>query len=233
MCGHCEIKLNPRLAAAASMVRPGKVTADVGTDHAYLPVYLVTSGRCPKCVAGDIGAGPLNNARETVALYGLPDQITLVLSDGLENEAFRTADDIVIAGMGGQMIASILARAPYLKDARYRLILQPMTRAEEVHLFLAANGFSVVEERAVTDAGKVYLILAAQYTGDVHRLTAAEVYIGALCAGDGPDAVRFIEKQQRRFIKELEGIRLLPDKQERVQEIQELLSGLEHALKGV
>lgn len=84
MCGHCEIKLNPRLAAAASMVRPGKVTADVGTDHAYLPVYLVTSGRCPKCVAGDIGAGPLNNARETVALYGLPDQITLVLSDGLE-----------------------------------------------------------------------------------------------------------------------------------------------------
>ncbi len=232
MAAHCEIRLNPRLAAAASMVRPGKVAADVGTDHAYLPAYLIASGRCPKCIAGDIGVGPLDNARETVALYGLSEQITLARSDGLENEAFRTADDIVIAGMGGQMIASILVRAPYLKDARYRLILQPMTRAEEVHLFLAANGFSVVEERAVTDAGKVYLILAAQYTGDVRRLTPAEVYIGALRAGDDPDAVRFIEKQQRRFIKELEGIRHLLDKQDRVQEIQEILSGLEHALKG-
>lgn len=233
MCRHGEIKLNPRLAAAAAMVRPGMVVADVGTDHAYLPVYLVTSGRCPRCVAGDIGEGPLDNAQETVALYGLREQIALVLSDGLENEAFRTADDIVIAGMGGQMIASILERAPYLKDSRYRLILQPMTRAEEVHLFLAAHGFSIVEERAVTDAGKVYLVLAAQYTGAVRRLSDAEVYIGALRAGDGPDAVRFIEKQQRRFIKELEGIRFLPDKQERLQEIEEILSGLEHAMKGV
>lgn len=226
------IHLNPRLAAAAELVRPGRIAADVGTDHAYLPAYLVMCGRCPKCIAGDIGEGPLNNARETVAACGLTEQIELVLSDGLDSASFRRADDIVIAGMGGEMIATILRRAPHLRDAKYRLILQPMTRAEEVHLFLAANGFSVMEERAVTDAGKVYLILAAEYTGDVRHITGAEVYIGALRGSDGLDAVRFIQKQQRRFAKELEGIASLPDKAERVREVREILAGLQDAMKG-
>ena len=229
----CPIHLNPRLAAAAELVRPGRVAADIGTDHAYLPVYLVTCGRCPECVAGEIGAGPLRNARRTVEAYGLSGQISLVLSDGLENAALRAADDIIIAGMGGEMIAAILARAPYLKDARYRLILQPMTRAEEVHLFLAANGFSIIQERAITDGGKVYLVLAAEYSGAVRRLSGAEPYIGALRASDGADAVRFIEKQHRRFSKELEGIRPLPDKQKRVEEVEGILSSLERARKGV
>lgn len=226
------VHLNPRLAAAAQLVRPGRIVADVGTDHAYLPAFLVADGRCPRCIAGDIGAGPLRNARETVEAYGLSDQIELVLSDGLENTAFRQADDIVIAGMGGEMIAAILRRAPYLRDKKYRLILQPMTRAEEVHLFLAESGFSVVEERAVTDAGKVYLVLAAEYTGAVQPLSGAAVYIGKLRGTDGPDAVRFIEKQQRRFTKELAGIESLPDKAERVREVRGILAELADALKG-
>lgn len=228
---HHEIHLNPRLSAAAAMVRPGKVPADIGTDHAYLPAYLILSGRCLHCIAGDIGESPLENARETVELYGLSGQIELVLSDGLDDEVFRRAEDIVIAGMGGEMITDILTRAPYLKDKKYRLILQPMTRAEEVHLFLAANGFSIVEERAVTDAGKVYLILAAEYTGTACELSGAEIYIGKLTAADGPDAVRFIEKQQRRFFKELVGIEPFPDKAERAVEVREILAGFKQALE--
>ncbi len=226
------IHLNPRLAAAAALVRPGRVAADVGTDHAYLPAHLIGSGICPRCVAGDIGEGPLNNARETVLACGVGDRVALVLSDGLADPAFRAADDIVIAGMGGEMIAAILTRAPYLLDPRYRLILQPMTRAEEVHLFLAEHGFSIVEERAVTDAGKVYLILAAEYDGTVRHLSGAQPYIGTLCGTQSPDAARFIEKQRRRFQKELEGIADLPSRAERAREIRAILADLERALKG-
>ncbi|HIR53073.1 MAG TPA: SAM-dependent methyltransferase [Candidatus Onthovicinus excrementipullorum] len=226
------IRLNPRLSAAAALVRLGRVAADVGTDHAYLPAYLVGSGICPRCIAGDIGEGPLNNARETVCACGLEDRVELVLSDGLEDAAFRAADDIIIAGMGGEMIAAILTRAPYLRDSRYRLILQPMTRAEEVHLFLAENGFSIVEERAVTDAGKVYLILAAEYDGTVRHLSGAQPYIGLLRGVQNPDAIRFIEKQRRRFRKELKGIADLPEKADRADEVRAVLADLERALKG-
>lgn len=227
-----NIQLNPRLSAAAAMVRRGSIAADVGTDHAYLPAFLVRTGQCPACIAGDVGAGPLNNARETVAGYGLEDRISLVLSDGLDSLAFRRAQDFIIAGMGGEMIVSILSRAPFLKDPGLRLILQPMTRAEEVHGFLARSGFQLLQEQAVTDAGRVYLVLSAGYTGCPQPIGGAARYIGALRGSDGPDAVRFIQKQQRRFQKELGGILPFPEKAERVRQVREILSGLDRALKG-
>ena len=232
MKAYRNIRLNPRLSAAASMVREGMIAADVGTDHAYLPVFLVRSGRCPQCIAGDIGEGPLENARETVKEYGVEHKVRLVLSDGLDCPEYRDAQDIVIAGMGGEMIVDILSRAPFLRNRRFRLILQPMTRAEEVHRFLSENGFRLVQEQAVTDAGRVYLVLCAEYAGQPYPLSGAPLYIGALNALDGPDAVLFIEKQRRRFQKELDGIRPFPDKAERVRELMDILCGLDYALKG-
>ena len=99
------IVLSPRLKTAADMVRKGVVAADIGTDHAYLPSYLVLSGICPRALACDLRKGPLENAAETLEHWNIADKITLRLSDGLDELSAGEADDIIMAGMGGILIA--------------------------------------------------------------------------------------------------------------------------------
>ncbi|MBR0447252.1 MAG: SAM-dependent methyltransferase [Clostridia bacterium] len=158
------ITLDKRLSAVAALVRPGSRLADIGTDHAYLPVHLVQAGVCPSAIASDIGAGPLEAARRTVAENGLTSEIALRLGDGLATVTVDEVEDIAIAGMGGETIAAILEAAPWVKDARLRLILQPMTRAEDLRRWLLTNGFSVIEEHLIIDGRHLYPVLAAEYT---------------------------------------------------------------------
>lgn len=161
------MNLDKRLGTAAALVRHGARVADIGTDHAYLPVYLVQTGVCPSAIASDIGKGPLEAARHTVTAAGLTDTISLRLGDGLAGIAPDEVDDIVIAGMGGETIAAILQAAPWVKNPTLRLILQPMTRAEDLRRFLLTNGFSVLQERLIQDSRHLYPVLAAVYTGEV------------------------------------------------------------------
>lgn len=156
--------LDKRLAMVASMVRRGSRVADIGTDHAYLPVYLVQAGICPGGIAADIRSGPLEAACRTVTEAGLTDVIALRLGDGLSPVVADEADDIVIAGMGGETIVEILSAADWVKDGRLRLVLQPMTRAEELRRWLLTNGFLITEERLVRDGHRLYPVLAAAYT---------------------------------------------------------------------
>ena len=123
--------LCPRLQMVADFVRDGAAVADIGTDHAYLPVALVLSGKCPRAVVSDLREMPLENARQAIRRYHLEDRIVACLSDGLDEIAPDWAQDIIIAGMGGELIAAILARAPWLRNEGKRLILQPMTHAED------------------------------------------------------------------------------------------------------
>ena len=158
------IGLDKRLTMVASMVRRGSRVADIGTDHAYLPVYLVQAGFCPGGIAADIRSGPLDAARRTVTEAGLTDAIALRLGDGLTPVEAGEADDIVVAGMGGETIVEILSAAAWVKDTRLRLVLQPMTRAEELRRWLLTNGFTIAEERLVQDGHRLYPVLAAAYT---------------------------------------------------------------------
>lgn len=136
-----------RLQMVADFVRDGAAPLpDIGTDHAYLPVALVLSGKCPRAVVSDLREMPLENARQAIRRYHLEDRIVACLSDGLDEIAPDWAQDIVIAGMGGELIAAILARAPWLRNEGKRLILQPMTHAEDVRRFLYKNGFSILKE---------------------------------------------------------------------------------------
>ena len=129
------IKLDTRLKLAADEVRPGKKLVDIGTDHAYLPAFLVENGICTEAIAADIGKGPLENAKKVVSVSkDLNEKITLRLSDGLKEIRPDEAEDIVIAGMGGILISEILTSAPWVKDETKRLILQPMSHAEDVIL---------------------------------------------------------------------------------------------------
>ncbi|MBE6806925.1 MAG: SAM-dependent methyltransferase [Ruminococcaceae bacterium] len=164
LLGVVMITLDKRLSAVAALVRPGSRLADIGTDHAYLPVHLVQAGVCPSAIASDIGAGPLEAARHTVTENGLSSEIALRLGDGLATVKSVEVEDIAIAGMGGETIAAILEAAPWVKNSRLRLILQPMTRAEDLRRWLLQNGFSVMEEHLIVDGRHLYPVLAAEYT---------------------------------------------------------------------
>ena len=172
--------LDARLLAAAKFVREGAYACDIGTDHAYLPVYLVLIGRASRALASDINKGPVMRAKESVAKYGVNDKIDVVLSDGLRGAEGYPVTDIIIAGMGGELIASILEDAKWVKNEKYRLILQPMTHAEILRKYLADNGFSVIDEDMVKDTGnnKIYQIICAEFTGRTEDYTTDELYLG-------------------------------------------------------
>ena len=154
------LKLNKRLTAAAEQVRPGAVAADIGTDHGYLACALVLSGRCRKVYAADLNREPLERAEATIAAYGLKEAVIPLLSDGVQNLPAEEVTDFVIAGMGGDLIGSILMDER-LYDPAKRFILQPMTKADVLRRTLYRNGFALTEESAVQDARFVYSVMTA------------------------------------------------------------------------
>lgn len=179
------ITLDKRLSAVAVLVRHGSRLADIGTDHAYLPVHLVQAGVCPSAIASDIGAGPLDAARRTVTENGLTSEIALRLGDGLSTVSADEVDDIAIAGMGGETIAAILEAVTYVKDRRLRLILQPMTRAEDLRRWLLHNGFSILEEHLIIDGRHLYPVMAAEYTAAPPSEDEVLIYGGFFEAEEG------------------------------------------------
>lgn len=173
------IPLSPRLLTCAAMVQ-GRSVCDIGTDHAYLPVWLIMSGKADRVTATDVREGPLRAAKETLLRFGVSDRITLALSDGFDSISPSGITDAVIAGMGGETIRDILAAksAAFVRKG-VNLVLQPMTKAEILRCWLAENGFSVTKETAVKDA-RVYTVMQAHYTGEQRKNSPAESYIGTL-----------------------------------------------------
>ena len=175
-----SVNLTPRLSAAASLVRGGGIIADIGTDHGYLPVYLVQAGRVKGAIAADIGKMPLQNAAKTVEGYGLGDLITLRLSDGLREFSEADADEFVFAGMGGTLIAEKLAETPWIKNSNLHFVFQPQSRAEDLRRFLFDNGFCINTELAVHEGRRVYITFDAEYTGEVKPFNDWDCFIGKL-----------------------------------------------------
>ena len=167
--------LSARLAATAEMVRKGGVICDVGTDHALLPCRLWLDGE-RKLIAADINEGPLLSARQTISHYiGDENAVRLVLSDGLDKIDY--ADDVIIAGMGGELIARIILGCRFLcKDTHF--ILQPMTKAEVLRRELYKNGFYIEKELAVKDAGRLYVVMSVYYDGQSRETDDTFAYIG-------------------------------------------------------
>ena len=167
--------LSARLAAAAEMVRKGGVICDVGTDHALLPCRLWLDGE-RKLIAADINEGPLLSARQTISHYiGDENAVRLVLSDGLDKIDY--ADDVIIAGMGGELIARIILGCRFLcKNTHF--ILQPMTKAEVLRRELYKNGFYIEKELAVKDAGRLYVVMSVYYDGQSRETDDTFAYIG-------------------------------------------------------
>ena len=155
------MKLSKRLATIAALVPTGGRLADIGTDHAYLPVYLVSEGIVPSAVAGEVKDGPFRAAGEALARVGLADRIDLRFGDGLAVLAPGEADTAVIAGMGGQTIVEILAARLEVTASLSCLVLQPMSGTGLVRRWLAGNGWRLVAEALVAEDGQMYEIIAA------------------------------------------------------------------------
>lgn len=210
-------QLDPRLALCASFVPQGARLADIGTDHGYLPIWLAKAGRIVHAVAADLRPGPLERARENVDKYRVRHIVELRLSDGLQAVAPDETDFIVIAGMGGEVIASILDGAPWLRETKTRLALQPMTSAEDLRRYLAGHGFAILEERPVLSQGRPYSVLLAVFTGKPGKEDILFPYVGKLpetpFAGpaEREAALAYFEKQLRHLQNLEKGARAKKD----------------------
>ena len=200
-----KIKLDDRLSTVASLVRRGKRVADIGTDHGYLVAYLIENGICPCGIAADLRKGPLENARQTVIQQGLTDKIELILSDGLENIPEDACDDIVIAGMGGNLIAEILEKAPWVKNENINIVAQPMTHAEVLRKFFVDNGFSIAEEKTATDGKRYYCIISANYTGTTKKYKHSYIYTGEIKPENDID-IKYLKKILAALMKKYDAL---------------------------
>lgn len=153
------LNLSPRLEMVAKMTRENKALCDVGTDHAYLPVYLLQRGRIPYAFAGDINDGPLKNAEQTEKKYGFTEKIELILGSGLVNFKENCAHDFVIAGMGGELISKILNDSPWVRTLGNHFVLQPQSHAEDLRRYLTENGYEIQKESVCKEGKHLYLAM--------------------------------------------------------------------------
>lgn len=160
----------------AELVPPGARVIDVGTDHAMIPVWLAQTGRAAHIWASDLRKGPLESAKALVEETDTGDLIELRLTDGLRGFTAADGDTVIIAGMGGETMVSILSAAAWTKD-HILLILEPQSKQAELRRFLVDNGYRIHRERLVKDAGRLYPILTAS-GGASPDYTAAELYTG-------------------------------------------------------
>lgn len=170
------VSLSKRLNAVASLVELGSSVADVGTDHGYIPVYLVENKISPFVVAMDINEKPLASCKSLVKAAGFEDVISTRLSNGLEKLDRGECDTVIIAGMGAELIVDILSNCDFVNELH--LILQPMTHPEIARKYLYDNGFEINNDFIVTDAKHSYSIFDANYTGKITPKVTKDYFLG-------------------------------------------------------
>ena len=214
------------------MVRNGKTVADIGTDHAYLPAYLILNGISPKALACDVRKGPLENAQKTVEHYGIEDKITLRLSDGFDKIEPSEADDFIMCGMGGTLMEQLVSRTQWLKDKSKRIIVQPQSHAEDIRRFFIENGFEILFEDACIDAGKLYCAMAAEYTGKSEKKSISYIYSGKLPECRKKEAKQFLENINSRLKKKLEAEKV-HGTAENAEHLEKVTTELEETINGM
>ncbi|MBO5682551.1 MAG: SAM-dependent methyltransferase [Clostridia bacterium] len=220
-------KLSPRLLAAADLVRPMATLADVGTDHAYLPIYLCKLGKIRSAIASDINEGPVERAKINIASHSLAKKISVKLTDGLSGLREYSPTDIVICGMGGELIISIISAAEWTKDKSLRLILQPMTHADKLRAYLIGAGFSIIEERLAKEE-KVYQIICAEYSGESAEYSPIELIFGKQNIERGGEELRAYAE----YVRSVFEVRLLGKQKagSDTSEEESMLSGIDQLL---
>lgn len=170
-----KIPLSDRLRACCNFISPGDRVADIGCDHGYLSIHLLTNGIASRCIASDINEGPLQSAMRNARKFGVANRMEFCLSDGLRNLP-RDFDSMVCAGMGGDTMIHILADAPWLKNEKYRLILQCQSKAPMLRRYLSENGWEITRETVLRDGRFLYTVMEVVYNPEHPALTVGESY---------------------------------------------------------
>ena len=202
--------LGPRLKAVAELVSSGAILADVGTDHGYLPIYLLECGKIERAVLSDINSGPLEKAKVNVKLHNLEGRVEFRLTNGAKELADLGVTDYAICGMGGELIAEIISAAPCLKAPGVSLILQPMSRPEAVRRYLWESGFIVTDEVYSAEDGKLYLCIRAEFADEKKSFTTAEEFFGEarFIDPDNPHQGEYIKGKLRALMRAKDGKKL-------------------------
>ncbi len=223
--------LTPRLQAIADFVPPDSRVADVGTDHAYVPVFLVKTGICPRAIAGDIGEGPLLNARRTVEMYGVTDRVTTLLSPGLDRFPPEEVDTVVIAGMGGDQIGDIVTAAPWLRNTDKTLVLQPMSMEERCRRTLNGLSFACEKEAWVEEGHHRYVVMRYWFAPEgVSPLSDLTALVGTALTSNDPLAKSYLKHRADKLRGMLQGLRESPRMKDEYQRCLSLLTRLEEVL---
>lgn len=200
---------NKRLLAAAELLGYVNSVADIGTDHAFLPIHLVREGIAKKVIACDIAEGPLSVAEANIAKYSLSDKIELRLANGLLGLKPNEVEAITILGMGGETIADILTDAPWVKNPNITLILQPMSCDDRLRDYLFSEGFEISTEVGVEAQSRYYTVMKVHYSGDLSEVGCEYKYIGKLLENPNAAAITFVKnrlKSMKNCIRDIENV---------------------------
>ncbi len=224
------MSVDNRLQKIAGMIRRGDRVADIGTDHAYLPVFLIKEGIASKAFACDVSDGPLENARNSIERSKVTG-ITLRKGDGLNAVSSDEIDTAVIAGMGGDLIARIITDAEWIKNDRYELVLQPMTAVEDLREFLCKNGFAILKEQAVLAHGRIYTAMKTVFTGQTVECDPVFYYVGCLSENLGADELTYIKRKRRIIEKLAKDISTVESKKDMYQMLCTAMDGIDRLLE--
>ena len=216
-----KLPLSDRLLACSRFIDPGDRVADIGCDHGYLGIHLLTQGISASMIEADINEGPLQSAMRNAEKYGVADKMTFHLSDGAKSIP-RDFDALVCAGMGADTMIHILEEAPWLQDERYRLILQCQSKTPMLRRYLSDTGWEIRQETVLRDGKFLYTIMEVIFRPDAPRLTAGECHISpALIRSDCAELREY-------YARIVDGLRLAvthqndPEKKAVLEELEKL-----------
>lgn len=207
--------LSKRLTTIASFVEKGSRVADVGTDHGYVPIYLVKNQIAASAIAMDVRTGPLSRAAEHVKAYRLEDQIELRLGNGLDALQPGEADAVIISGMGGPLIVDILTRGSQVAATVPRLILSPQSEIPDVRIFLRENGYRIDREAFIKDEGKYYTIMSVTHGNTRPGRYIDDLYGKYLLDHADPVLQEYLTREIGRYERLLPGLLSSPREETR------------------
>ncbi|MBQ7801312.1 MAG: SAM-dependent methyltransferase [Oscillospiraceae bacterium] len=194
-----KLPISSRLLACAGFVAPGDRIADIGCDHGYLSIHLLTNGIATSAIAADVNEQPLRSAMGNAEKYGVRDKMTFFLSDGVRNIP-RDFDTLICAGMGADTMIHILTDAPWLKDKKYRLILQCQSKTHELRRYLSEEGWRVTEEAVLRDGRFLYTVMEVYFQPEYPRLTPGEWYFPpAMLENPGPETIEYYHRMVKNL----------------------------------
>ena len=227
-----KIELSKRLQAVADMVTSGVRLADIGTDHGYIPIYLVSNNIVPSALAMDVNKGPLERAQEHIQEYELDSKIQTRLSDGLKKLEPGEVDSIITAGMGGALVIKILSDKPEVTESLKELVLQPQSEISKVREWLCQKGYRIIEEKMILEDEKYYPMMKA-VKGDVENYSEIELEFGKRLLEEGnPVLKQFLEREialQERLFQSLNEKQTERTK-ERMEQVAERISVVKEVL---